>query len=149
MPVTNRHQPMHQYLDNQNYFLTAHIYSNSRFLTTNSLKQMHLEKIKKYFSVCNFKLYAWVILVNHYHILFKTRKGRDLARCMGQIHGGFSYETNKSEDLRGRKIWQNYWDRCIRCEKDFWTHMNYIHHNPVKQRLARSMEEYEFSSCGY
>ena len=50
--------------------------------------------------------------------------------------------------MQGRKIWQNYWDYCVRLEKDFWKHFNYIHHNPVKHGYVQKMEEYEFSSHG-
>ncbi|MFQ5753938.1 MAG: hypothetical protein ACE5HI_18270, partial [bacterium] len=37
-------------------------------------------------------------------------------------------------------------DYCIRDEKDFWVHFNYIHYNAVKHQYANSMKEYKFSS---
>lgn len=143
------HQPYHLYLDNQIYFLTAHTYLNRYTLASRFQKQKILDKIREFFLLFKFDLYAWVILINHYHVLFKLKTGGDLPKCMGKIHAGFTYETNQADGLSGRKIWQNYWDRCIRSEKDFWTHMNYIHHNPVKHCQAIRMEDYEFSSYGF
>jgi putative transposase len=137
------------YLDNQIYFLTAHTYLNQYSLATRFQKQKMLKKIKEFFLLFKYELYAWVILINHYHVLFKTKQGKDLSKCMGKIHAGFTFETNRAERQSGRKIWQNYWDRCIRSEKDFWIHMNYIHHNPVKHGHVLKMEDYEFSSYGY
>ena len=65
------------------------------------------------------------------------------------IHGRVSYMLNQEDGTRGRKVFQNYWDRCIRNEKDFFTHLNYIHYNPVKHSLVDKMEDYEFSSYRY
>ncbi|MEO0190583.1 MAG: hypothetical protein ABIL18_06340 [candidate division WOR-3 bacterium] len=96
-----------------------------------------------------YKLYAWVILDNHYHLLCKSYKGNDLPTIISKIHAGFSYEVNKLEDKPGRKIWQNYWDKCIRSEKDLWMHFNYIHQNPIKHKYVDKMENYEFSSFNY
>lgn len=65
------------------------------------------------------------------------------------IHGRVSYMLNQEDGTRGRKVFQNYWDRCIRNEKDFYTRFNYIHYNPVKHSLVDKMEDYEFSSYRY
>jgi len=146
MTGVKRHQPLHLYLDDQIYFLTAHTYSDQSLLSSGQLKQKLIDKIKKSFALFRFDLYAWVVLINHYHLLFKTKRGKDLPKCIGKIHGGFAYETNKAEGQVGRKFWQNYWDRCIRSEMDFWVHMNYIHRNPVKHHHAIRMEDYKFSS---
>jgi len=141
-----RHHPTHLYLDSQLYFLTAHTYNERYGLYDKYRKEKLLGKIKEFFHEFGFSLYAWVILNNHYHILFKTSEGKTLAKAIGKIHTGYSFEINKLENQRGRKIWQNYWDWCIRSEKDFWVHFNYIHHNPVKHGYVQKMEDYEFSS---
>ncbi len=65
------------------------------------------------------------------------------------IHGKVSYLVNKKENETGRKVFQNYWDRCIRDEADFWKHFNYIHHNPIKHGCVKNMEDYKFSSYGF
>ncbi len=48
--------------------------------------------------------------------------------------------------MQGRKIFQNYWDRCIRDEADYYKHLNYILHNPFKHRYVSNMSDYIFSS---
>jgi len=143
------HHPFHLYLDNQIYFFTSHTYLGRYTLDSDIQKKGILQKIRNFFNLFEFELYAWVILINHYHLLFKVKRGSDLPKCIGKIHAGFTYETNKADGISGRKIWQNYWDRCMRSEKDFWTHMNYIHHNPVKHRHVKTMDEYELSSYRY
>ena len=144
-----RHQPVHLYFDDQIYFLTAHTYLNQYRMKADLEKQKILHKIKNFLHEFDYQFYAWVILENHYHVLFKSQKGKDLSKIFGKIHGGYSFEMNQLQNCRGRKIWQNYWDWCIRSKKDFWTHFNYIHHNPVKHGYVNKMEDYRFSSYNY
>ena len=96
------------------------------------------------------KLYAWVILDNHVHLLIKTSIGRELYKFINAFEGKTAKEVNKLDNRIGRKVWYQYWDRCVRSEKDFYTKLNYIHHNPLKHKSAKRMEDYEFSSyCNY
>ena len=98
------------------------------------------------FSKLDFLLFAWVILENHYHLLLKTDKGKDLSKFIQLFHGGSSFEINKLDNISNRQIWFNYWDRCIRDEQDFENHCDYIHFNPIKHELVKKPEDYLFSS---
>jgi len=53
---------------------------------------------------------------------------------------------NRHDGTRGRKVWYNYWDECIRDERDYYNRLNYIHVNPVKHGYVEDPEDYEFSS---
>ena len=51
---------------------------------------------------------------------------------------------------KGGGVWNQYQDYCIRNEKDFYYHFNYIHHNPVKHKYVNEQSDvlgYEF--CSY
>ena len=73
-------------------------------------------KAQQKFKIC---IYAWVILSNHYHILFKVINGTDLPRFIKNINENSSRLLNQLENKRGRKVWYQYWDYCIRNKKDF------------------------------
>ncbi len=45
-----------------------------------------------------------------------------------------------------RQVWWNYWDTCIRSEKDFNNRLGYIFWNPVKHGLVDNIGDYPFSS---
>ena len=147
--MTKRHHPFHLYLDDTVYFLTARVYGKRPLLNTDAKKRMLLDTINEVFSEFGFKLYAWVILNNHYHIEFRTSVGCNLPKAFQYIHGGCSHKMNKLDDCRGRKVFQNFWDHCIRDECDFYVHFNYAHHNPIKHGYVREMGEYRFSSYQY
>ncbi|MEA1935378.1 MAG: transposase [Thermodesulfobacteriota bacterium] len=144
-----RHQPRHLYVDNQIYFITSHIHNRTFLLDDDSKKDKLLLKIFKFAWENKIELHAWVILKNHYHILCKVSDGRDISRYIGDIHQGFTFEMNEIEEMRGRRLWKNYWDWCVRNETDYWMHFNYIHNNPIKHGIVRdldSLKGYRYSS---
>jgi putative transposase len=147
--VQKRHHPYHLYLDNTVYFITARTYQNKRYFNKSRKKEILVKEIRNHFLRFAYHLYAWVVLDNHYHILFETKNGNDLPRVMQYIHGGCSHTINAMEQSRGRKIFQNYWDTGIRNRRAFYIHFNYIHHNPVKHNYVRHIRDYQFSSYQY
>lgn len=144
-----RHQPFHLYLNNYIYFLTVHSYQNTSILRDIGRKCEFREKLKETTLERKCRIIAWVILDNHYHFMMKISNGSGLEAIFRKLHGATSFQWNKEDDRKGRKIWQNYWDYCIRDEGDYWKHFNYIHHNPVKHGYVKRMEDYEFSSFNH
>lgn len=143
------HQPKHIYLNNTVYFVTVSTYQKQKYLDNGDKKAYLLYKIREIFDNFKYQLYAWVILNNHYHLLFKSKLGKDLSKIIGTIHGNSSHYFNEIENKQGRRLWQSYWDRCVRDVADFYRHFNYIHHNPVKHGYVIQMEDYNFSSFNY
>ncbi len=148
-------RPFHLHVEEGYYFLTARTQQGYPFLHSQNAKRILLGSIEQSVQQCTIKLFAWVIMDNHYHILIGTDRGQRIQQLMQLIHGRSSRRLRKFNQTEGRlislpstgwKVWQNYWDICIRDEADFFTHLNYIHHNPVKHGLVRRMEDYPFSS---
>jgi putative transposase len=93
-----------------------------------------------------------VILDNHYHILIKSKKGKDIPELFRKIHSKSAVLLNKMiADKEGKhtKVWYNYWDTCIREEESYYKRLNYIHINPVKHKYVEKLEDYKFSSYNY
>ena len=48
---------------------------------------------------------------------------------------------------RERGIWQRrYWEHLIRDEADYRAHMDYVHINPVKHGLVKSVKDWPYST---
>ena len=136
------HHPPHLFIDNTYYFLTARTYRRQKFFYSDSRKAILLHSLKAEFRKRGLALLSWVVMDNHYHVLFRVSQGRQLSKAINMVHGRVSYILNRENGTRGRKVFQNYWDRCIRNEKDFYTRLNYIHYNPVKHGSVYKMEDY-------
>jgi len=147
MIFSNR--PPHLFLDNTYYFITSRTVDKIHFFDTYEKKNILVKIINKNLDRFQYFCYAWVILDNHYHLLILVNESKILSKFLKSIHGESAILLNKLDSQSSRKIWWNYWDRCIRNEKDFWKHFNYIHHNPIKHRYTQKMEDYRFSSYNH
>jgi REP element-mobilizing transposase RayT len=94
-----------------------------------------------------YRLYAWVVMPNHVHVLIERFENYPLDDI---LHSWKSYTANEANLLLGRqgKFWfREYYDRFIRNEKHFARAVDYIHKNPVAAGLVNSAEEFRFSSA--
>ena len=144
--IIPRRRPPHVYLDDTYYFVTASTFQKMTLFNSHEKKDLIRSALERSAERQDYLLKAWVILSNHFHILFKTSRGQLLPRFLSGITGKSAIELNKLDKSVGRKCWYQYWDRCPRGERDFWTRVNYIHYNPVKHGYVARMEDYPFSS---
>lgn len=144
------YRPLHLYTNEMWYFITAPTYQHNCILSTNAHFHLWIQALKKLTREFQLKLKAWVVLPNHYHLLFLPKTGRDIGTFMKRLNGRTSRELNLLDKKQGRSVWYSYWDTCVRDERGFWTHFNYIHYNPIKHGYVREPEEWEFSNyCSY
>jgi putative transposase len=145
----NTHHPPHWFMDNTWYALTACTFQRLPLLNSQTNKALVRDKLRALIENHHLTLAAWVILDNHYHLLVKFTHAELIPHFIQQFHGSTSHDLNKGDGTPGRRVWQNYWDTCMRNERGYWMRFNYIHHNPIKHRLSMTMAEYTFSSYGY
>ena len=94
------------------------------------------------------QIVAWVVLHNHYHAIVQSpEEAGTLSKFIGSYHKYTARSWNEEEQLLGRKVWWNYWDTCIRSERDYYNRLRYVFWNPVKHGLAENPEDYQFSNC--
>lgn len=145
-------RPPHFYQDERFYFLTAKTVNSKAFFNSTRKKNIILSALNNALKEYQFGIFAWVILDNHYHCQIKVKQGTNLPYFVQKAHGLSARDLNSLEDIKGRKIWWNYWDKCLNVEKDFWVHFNYIHNNPLKHGYIKHFDElasYQFSSYQY
>jgi putative transposase len=151
------------------------------FVTTNAVKLTHLFKrdvIKRilidslHYLRTNgrMKLFAFVIMPNHNHLIGKFSDVYSLSDAMRdfkkftarQIHGQFQAEGNtkviallKKEGIAAKqeyKVWEDGYDaRDIFSTKFLQQKMDYIHHNPCQPqwKLVEKPEDYLWSTAGF
>jgi putative transposase len=141
----HKHTPTHLFLDNTAYFITGAIHRKRPLLAPPELKKHLIDIIRIYFERYNWDLQNWVILNNHYHLMGKSRKGKDLPSIMRDIHKASASLITDSTHCE-RPIWWNYWDYCPRDEEDYWVRTNYLLYNPIKHSYVNNLNNYPFSS---
>ncbi len=102
-----------------------------------------------------FHIDAWVVLPDHMHCLWTLPEGdADFALRWKVIKFAFAKRLPPTEACsatlvaRGeRGIWQRrYWEHLIRDERDYASHMDYLHFNPVKHGHVARVSDWPYSS---
>ena len=95
----------------------------------------------------DFKPHAHCLLPNHYHLLVEGNGIERLRKSLGTLHGRSSYNWNGEDNCRGRKVWFRVYDELVHSQRHFYTALNYIHFNPVKDKYCQKMTEWPWSSA--
>ena len=121
-----------------------------------------------YFNDERYHLYAWVVMPNHFHVLFQPINDWSMAEIVASWKRFTSTEIKKvlrarmeearqesgdpgSANLRigiSEPLWpREYWDRYIRNEKHLQAVITYIELNPVKVALCANAADWQWSSA--
>jgi REP element-mobilizing transposase RayT len=97
----------------------------------------------------DYRLWAWVVMPNHIHMLATRFESCTLAETMQSLKSITSHKANKILERHGHFWMVDYFDRYIRNSKHFAATVRYIEYNPVKARLCKRPEDWPFSSAWF
>ena len=145
---TSLHTPAHLFRANAIYILTAATYNKLPLVNTDQRKQQWLDAFRTGATLYGWQIIAWVVLSNHYHVIVRAPEENavSLTKFVASYHKFTARQWNDEDSQTKRPVWWNYWDTCIRSEKDYLARFNYVHWNPVKHRIANHPIDYGFSS---
>lgn len=136
------------------YFFTVNLYNRRSNLLTEKIDVLR-GAITKTRAKMPFHIDAWVVLPDHLHIIWTLPEGDTNFSARWQaIKMAFSFNipagelrSESRQAKRERGIWQRrFWEHTIRDERDYATHVDYIHFNPVKHGLVQSAANWPHSS---
>lgn len=107
--------------------------------------QRFLNNLEKYREKLRYKLYAYCLLPNHFHLLLQVNT-ISLSKIMQSIMTAYTMYVNKKYKRVGHIFQGRY--QCVIVEKDsYFLHVHrYIHLNPVQSGHASLPENYPRSS---
>ena len=147
------------FLKGGTFFITVVTYNRSPlFLNSQARGYLHnaFTDVKVRFP---FTMDAVCLLPDHIHFLMRLPEGdldypmriREIKRLVTKDYLatlGSGAPRNKSRQKKNEAgIWQRrYWEHMIRDEDDLHHHIDYIHYNPVKHGLVKSVIDWQWSS---
>ena len=144
--MKSSHRPPHILQADSWYHITARTRNNAHLFEGRERKALLRNLLQRKTEKFSVTLRAWVLLDNHYHLLCRFTEANAMPRFVGELHGASAHGLNKLDGASRRSVWQSYWDRCIRNERELWLAFNYIHQNPLKHGYVSQMEQWDFSS---
>ncbi|MBI5841733.1 MAG: transposase [Chloroflexi bacterium] len=144
---TAPHNPPHLFLPDTLYMLTASIYLSEHLIQPPQRKASWNDAFHEAAKIHQWKIIAWVVLDNHYHAIVESPGNAvTLSKFTSSYHKFTARNWNDKDNANGRKVWWNYWDTCIRSERDYYSRLRYVFWNPVKHGLVENPEDYPFSN---
>ena len=109
-------------------------------------RQSFVNRLAKSAVATGTTIYAWALMSNHAHILLKSGKA-GLSTFMRKFLTGYATQFNGRHHRHGHLFQNRY--KSIVCEEDtyFLKLVSYIHLNPLRARLVRSLEELDHYPC--
>jgi len=127
------------------YFVTQVVNGHKKLLNIDNIRLI-IADLNYYNKKYNSGICAYVILPDHLHFIIRIRKNNDLSFFMHDFKIHSAMEINKSMDRKG-EFWQaRFYDHLIRDRSDLYTHLDYIHYNPLKHGVVDCLDEYQYSS---
>lgn len=142
------HSPPHYTSDTPLYMITAACYEHRHIIghCPQRMADFETELLDTANNACR-KIFAWVVLPNHYHLLADTLQVKQLLHNLGQLHGRTSYRWNGEEDRRGRKVWHNAAETAMKSERHFWATLNYVLNNAVHHGYVERWQDWPYSNA--
>jgi putative transposase len=146
-------------LEGGTFFFTVITYHRKRILTgereRNILRTAWMDTKERF----PFNTMAICLLPNHLHCIWQLPENdsdfsvrwKEIKRLFTKAYLldiGPGEKRNSSHIKQGEAaIWQRrFWEHTIRDELDFNRHVDYIHHNPVKHGLVKSVGDWPWST---
>lgn len=146
------------------YFITFTVHQWVDVFTRKDYIEILLESVRFCQSNKGLKIYAWVVMSNHIHMIIGSEKENlsDIIRDFKKYTSKKIFEAIENNPKESRKRWllwllkkddkiwfweEGYHGVEIISQPFFETKLNYIHLNPVRAGIVEKEEEYLYSSC--
>ena len=97
----------------------------------------------------NIKVYHWVIMPNHYHLLLELADPEVISKCMAGLSRTYACYHHRIYHTAGF-LWQGRFKlQPVQKEDYMITCGRYIERNPVRAKIVTIAEEYLYSSARY
>lgn len=117
------------------------------FLKRQDISQVVLVSLRYGAEIGHYEVHSWVIMANHVHLLLTPFV--EVSKLLRSLKSSTAKQANLLLQRTGQPFWQDEsYDHLVRNNEGFRRIQRYIENNPVTAGLARSPEEYLWSSAG-
>jgi len=134
------------YIEDVAYYVTSRSgHSENLFLDEGDYKE-YISLVAKYKEQYGFKLFSYVLLPTHLHMLIELRNNIGISNIMHDINSLYTKSYNSKYSKKGHLFQARF--RTVIAEKEEYLLplIKYIHLNPKRQSLVDDPNEYPYSS---
>ena len=127
------------------YHVTMRGNNREQIYFTDDDRQLFLMTLAGVRRRCRWRLHAFCLLSNHYHLLVETREP-NLAHGMQLLNTAYAQTTNRAHGRIGHLFQRRYGSKLLTRDDHLNEVIRYIPLNPVRARLCRRPEDWVWSS---
>lgn len=105
-----------------------------------------LEKLEKYLQESKFRLHAYCLMPNHFHMLLEQGEGETLTDLMNRLQGSYGRYFNIRYNKKGNVFEGRFKVKHIKTDEYMLQVAKYIHRNPLEAKLVKRLLDYPWSS---
>lgn len=123
--------------------------NNKEYIFKESIdKGYFIKQMKESGITMGYRIYGYVLMDNHYHIIIQTLD-KKLQEIMHQINNKYSKYFNSKYKRVGHVFQGRYKAVLVQDERYLLKLLRYVHQNPVRAGICKSVEDYKWSSDIY
>jgi putative transposase len=144
------HAPLHRLADAGVYCVTAATYLKQHHFRSRKhldlLQEMFFEFTRRF----GWQLQAWAFFSNHYHFVgFTPNSAETLSRMLNEFHSASARELNRTDGVRGRKVWFQFWETQLTIAGSYLARLKYVTENPVHHNIVERATNYRWCSASW
>lgn len=133
--------------EQRTFFVTSSIAEKRNLLQSDRTAKLFIEVLYHYRNEHKYLLHDFVVMPDHFHVLFTVQREMSVERAVQFIKGGFAFRAGRELGFKA-PFWQRGFSEVrIHDAKSLGQVTQYIFQNPVKRGLAGSPPEYLYSSA--
>jgi len=109
-------------------------------------RQRYCDLLHQYAERHGVDIWAYCLMANHVHFVAVPKADTSLARWLRDTHTAYARHVNRRQQESGH-LWQGRFFSCVLDEAHLWAAVRYVERNPVKARMVRKAEAYDWSSA--
>ncbi|MGI8908635.1 MAG: hypothetical protein ACR2IE_19345 [Candidatus Sumerlaeaceae bacterium] len=114
------HAPPHRFVPNTSYLVTCGTYLKHHTLHTPGHLTIVRNALFDHAEEFGWRLEAWAVLINHYHVVLQSRNGREnLTEMLQSLHSKTAITLNNLDATPGRQVWWNFRDTCLTYQQSY------------------------------
>jgi REP element-mobilizing transposase RayT len=134
------------YYNNAVYHVSIRGNNRQAVLKEDLDKEEFLKTLSKFKARFRFRLFGFVIMDNHAHLLLKTNGAIDISKIMQAITLSYSQKFRHRHNYTGY-VWQGrFKSNVIETDSYILACLTYIHNNPVRAGISATAKDYLWSS---
>ena len=109
-------------------------------------RQKYLQLLLEYSAKYELQTLAYCLMTNHVHLVCVPELEESLSSVLKPLDMRYAQHVNWTHGISGR-LWQGRFYSCVLDEDHLWAAIRYVERNPVRARIVRKAENYEWSSA--